>query len=261
MRRILLVVTFLFFCPYHFGSEKLPGPKKQTIASPSCLVLASANTPGAHGAYFKTRLSVFNPTAFEYPIYITLGNASGIVGRTTLQLKPSEYHVWDDFLASVFGYTGAGAIFFDSVIEPPGGSQSYKFIVNAEVYTDSLSGRYTTVVPSVEIATAQGPIPDFTAFNIGISVNSFPRTNVGCVNVSSSTKTVHADVFNINGQLVQTIIFSLAPYSWNQLPITSSVSNGSIRWQPVSAGIFAYAVGVNNTSNDGSFAMATEYIP
>jgi hypothetical protein len=84
---------------------------------------------------------------------------------------------------------------------------------------------------------------------------------VGCWNRTASPATFYADVYNPSGQLIQTVTMSVPGEAWSQATVTANVTNGYIKWRTDAVLGYAYAVVVDNKSNDGSFAPAIDYIP
>src|SRR5207249_430584 len=155
-----------------------------------------ANVPGLFGAVWKTKVALLNPTAFSYPIQVTLYDKTGKVKETNVNMSSGQVRNYDNFLSDLFSYGGAGTVKFDSQ-SIPGGSDSNQFVVNAEVYTDSSKGRYSTSVASYIY-----PAADSEAYSPGISVSSSFRTNIGCFNDSSSLNEVQADLYDSSNNLV-----------------------------------------------------------
>jgi hypothetical protein len=248
------IFTFLIFLPI---AQAAPGGSltpKAVSASTTWVIPSASNSSGAYGAYFKTHLILFNPTTLSYNVNASLYNELGPVRTVVLPVTSLQNASWDDFLGTVFNYTGAGTLILDS---STGGNTSAVFLVTAEVYSDSTSGgRYKTVVAS---GSAIDPISSSNpAYNIGISVNSTTRTNIGCFNTQTISVTVAADILNSDGTVLQTINLTLPPRSWTQVSLTTTVDNGIVAWHP-NGTIYAYAVVVDNTSNDGSYFVAAEY--
>jgi hypothetical protein len=225
----------------------------QSSASNRWVVPTSANNPGQFGAIFKTRITLFNPTSNSFPIAISLYNTIGPVLSTPITIQAGQTLSWDNFLQTFFNYQGAGTLIFDS---SAGGSTDNVFIIYAEVYSDSVNGRYKTIVANGTPISAVGPTNP--AYTIGINVSNQERTNIGCFNDSTSPNNVFADVYDATGNLLQTISFNLVPHGWLQQSCTASVAGGYILWRSLLP-VYAYMVVVDNTSNDGSFSIAMEY--
>lgn len=228
-------------------------------AAPYHVVPVMANNPGMFGAVFKTRVTLLNPTGFSYTIYVNLYSQNGKVGTRTIAISPHEAKNYENFLEDVFGYSGAGTVELDSWFDPPGGTSDYHFLVKAEVYTDSPSGEYKTVVATGAPFESIGS--RFEAYTPGIFVGAASRANIGCFNDSSSSpNTIQAHLYSASGSLIRTYSLSLPPNGWSQTGIADAVSGGYILWQPQTV-CYCYAVVVDNRSNDGAFIRATEYIP
>jgi hypothetical protein len=243
------------------GSEArdLALPKQQlSLASGFWTIPVMANTPGQFGSYFKTKVVVANPTASSYTVHATLYNTDGKVNSVPIQMPAGQIRAWENFLEEEFHYGGAGAVEFDSEFEPPGGSADFKFFVTAEVYTDSPSGRYKTIVATG--STIDSINSTDATYNLGISVDANQLTNIGCFNGSSVENVVSAEVYDISGILLDTITFNLKRNGWQQQGVSVAVTDGFIRWRP-SLSAYAYMVVVDNSSNDGTFAPATAYVP
>jgi hypothetical protein len=239
------------------AAELTPLQQQVASASPVITIPVMTNSPGALGGVFKTKVVVFNPTISSFPVEVSLYDTNGFVAKTTINLSAGQVRNYENFLAEVFTYTGAGTVNFDS-LSLPGGNANLKFLVSSEVYIDSPNGRFKTVVST---GPPLDPVaPTATAYSIGITVDGDNRTNLGCFNTSFSTNVINADVYDSANRLVTTIVLTVGGGSWTQVSLPNSVSGGYVRWRPVSAA-YCYAVVVNNTSNDGTFVPAVNYVP
>ena len=254
---VISVLFLLFSISVSIGAELIPLQSQAANASPVITIPVMTNAPGALGGVFKTKVVVFNPTIFSFPVEVSLYGTNGFVGKTTINLVAGQVRNYENFLGDVFSYTGAGTVNFDS-LSPTGGNSNLKFLVSTEVYMDSDKGRFKTVV------STGGPLdpvsPTANAYSIGITVDGDNRTNLGCFNASFSTNVISAEVYDSANRLVTTIGLTLGGGSWTQVSLPNSVSGGYIRWRPTGAA-FCYAVVVNNTSNDGTFIPAVSYVP
>ena len=230
------------------------GRKAIQVASTSVVVPSVANVTGVTGSVFRSRISLFNPTAFTYPIRATFHDTAGNMSNVNITMAPGQMRVYDDFLGDVFSTTGAGSVRFESRLIT-GGSPSFQFVVNAEVWTVVSSGRYGT-----SVTTTIGGASTSDAFSAGVRVDSDFRSNVGCFNDSGNTNVVVADVFDGSNNLVTTVTLSVPPNAWAQAAIPASLSGGFVRFRP-SQPAYCYAVVVNNTTNDGHFILASEFTP
>jgi hypothetical protein len=232
--------------------------KKSTAAFPIWTIPSVVSSPGRFGAFFKTKVIVFNPTSFDYEVVAIFFDQDGEQDSSSFHLSANSFLLWNDFLQEAFGIQGAGAVQFDSWLQPPGGSEQFDFFVTSEVYTDSPTGRYKTVV--IAGHQPESISGNSRATNVGINVTSSERTNIGVFNDSSFSTTVTARVLSFTGELVETITFSLPTQGWSQKPVTAQVSNGTIEWE-TNGPVYPYSVTVDNRSNDGSFASPNIYTP
>lgn len=135
-----------------------------------------------------------------------------------------------------------------------------EFAVVAEVYTDSPNGRYKTVVDIPD--TFDDMSSTYQSFTPGIFVDASSRTNVGCMNDSSSAAVLQLDIYSGAGALVNQYSLTVLGKSWFQAPLPDGVSGGYVAWK-LQSGLFPYcwAVVVDNTSNDGTFVLPQKYVP
>ncbi len=215
------------------------------------LLPTSANANGLFGSVYKTKVSIFNAVNASYDVRVGLSDRSGEIAHTFVPLSPGQTVTFNNILADLFGYTGGGAIDLDSR------NTGFLFIVNAQVYVDSASGRYTT---AVQFADDLGAItPSRPGFAVGISVNSLRRTNVGCASNTSVSQTIQFQGFDANNFAVGSpLTFTLKGFGWDQFGANFFVSNGGIQITTTGNAV-CYAVEVDNTSNDGTFQLATPF--
>ena len=256
MRKIMIwVLTFAALLPrVTVAKDTASGRNAIQVASTSVVVPSVANVTGVTGSVFRSRISLFNPTAFTYPIQATFHDLSGNMSKVNITMAAGQMRVYDNFLGDVFSTTGAGGVRFESRLIT-GGSPNFQFVVNAEVWTVVSSGRYGT---SVAVLTGGASTSD--AFSAGVRVDSDFRSNVGCFNDSGSTNSVVADVFDVSNNLVTTVTLSVPPNAWLQTAIPANLLAGYVRFRP-SHPAYCFAVVVNNTTNDGHFIPASEFTP
>jgi hypothetical protein len=256
MRKIMMwVLAFAVLLPgIASGKDAGAGRNAIEVASTSVVVPSVANVTGLTGSVFRSRISLFNPTAFTYPIRATFHDIAGNISNVNITMAASQMRVYDNFLGDVFSTTGAGSVRFESRLIT-GGSPNFQFVVNAEVWTVVSSGRYGT-----SVTTLTGTASTSDAYSAGIRVDSDFRSNVGCFNDSGNTNIVVADVFDGSNNLVTTVTLSVPPNAWAQAAIPASLAAGYVRFRP-SQPAYCFAVVVNNTTNDGHFILASEFTP
>jgi hypothetical protein len=215
------------------------------------LLPTSANVNGLFGSVYKTKVSVFNAVNAFYDVRVGLSDRRGEIAHVSVSLAPGQTITFNNILADLFGYTGGGAIDLDS------GNTGFTFVVNSQVYVDTPGGRYTT---AVQFADDLGAItPSRPGFVVGVSVNSLRRTNVGCASNTSVPQTISFQGFDANNFAVGSpLTFTLAGFGWDQFGANFFLTNGGIQITTTGNAV-CYAVEVDNTSNDGTFQLATPF--
>lgn len=254
MKRPIILLVLALASTQAFSRDLGPSRNALEFTSTYAVVPVMANLQGVTGSFFKTRVALMNPTAATYPIEVSLFGASGFVSKTTIIMAAGQMRSYDNFLEAVFSFTGAGTVKFESQ-RIAGGSSDFQFLVNSEVWTTSANGRYGTSVP-----TSLSEPSNSDAYSAGIKIDANTRSNIGCFNDSSLSSVVEAAVFDSSNNLVTTIMLTLDPNSWKQVPIPNTVPSGYVRFRP-SQPAFCYAVVVDNTTNDGNFIQAAEFVP
>ncbi len=249
MKRLLVLASFLILTtPLLAGEAHVRSAAPLVVGAVSHLLLpTSAYANGQYGSVFKTRISVSNVTNLTYAIRAGFSTAEGEVAAQTFTMLPYETRTWDNFLNAVLGLSGAGAIDFDS------GNTGYRFIVSAQVYVDGPNGRFSTAVQSAdEAGTIVSGRPGYV---IGISANSFDRTNLGCASDSGSPQTITADVYSPSNTYLGSLSFNMNPYGWTQVGVNIPVTDGIMVIKSTQRAV-CYGVVVDNVSNDGTFQLA-----
>ncbi len=239
------------------GEESRPariaeGRQALAVGAVSHLLLpTSANVHGNFGAFFKTKVSIFNAVNATYDIRAGLSVSNGEIAHVFITMAPGQTRTFDNILDDLFGYTGGAAIDLNS------GDTSFRFVVNAQVYVDNPTGRYTT---AFQFADDLGDItPSRPGYVVGISVNSQRRTNVGCASNTSLPQTITFQGFDANNFSVGSqFTFTLAGFGWAQYAATFTLTNGGI-YITASDNAVCFAVEVDNTSNDGTYQLATPF--
>jgi len=129
--------------------------------------------------------------------------------------------------------------------------------VSAQVYVDTNAGRYTT---SVQFADDLGALtPARPGYVVGISVNSWFRTNVGCASNTPEEQTITLRAFDSDFFLVgDPFSFTVGGYGWAQFSVNVPLNHGGITIETTRNAV-CYAVEVNNVSNDGTFQLAIPF--
>ncbi len=240
------------------GAESRPATRSATAPQPLAigavshlLLPTSANANGAYGAVYKTKVSIFNAVDTAYQIRIGLSDGSGEIDAKYLSIGAGETVTFGNFLQDVFAFYGAGAIDLDS------GDANHLFIVSSQVYVDTASGRYTTAVQFADDLGAV--VPSRPGYVVGVSVNDFSRTNIGCASNSPYDQTVTFRAFDKWGDAVGSpFSFTLRGWGWAQYSYSGALTNGGIRIDATQNAV-CFGVEVNNVSNDGTYQLATPF--
>src|SRR5437867_4074703 len=191
MKRPVFLMTFslaFVIAMPAFSQSVMLTPVGQNFASDFQTVPVMANIAGAGGATFQTYVSLFNPTASSFAVTASLYDAAGVKHDAMIALAAGELKTYQNFLDSVFQYSGGGAVTFRTP-DSAGGTHNNRVIVDAEIRT--AGARFGTTVPVIEFAGS-----DSRSFSPGITVDSNTRVNVGCFNQSDAANAVKATVFD-----------------------------------------------------------------
>jgi hypothetical protein len=246
-----------------------PAARADSGRQPNALVGSSyvfpsvANTQGLFDAFFKTKVTLYNPNAFDIVVHVQLTTAAGAPPTQNLPLAAGRLQRWDNFLQDVFGFTGGGGLIFT-------GASSKVFLAVVEVYADGPGGRYTTPVTGLLpddaiLPSALAPGAIFVA--PGIQNNAGNRANFGCLSLAPIASSVKVDFYAFtNGELTTTSsTLNVQSLAWQQqaVPIAGDdiVAIFSLTTNDPSLIAYCYAVNVNNASNDGNSIVARRTPP
>lgn len=244
MKRLIVLLALAALALPSFAQD-LRRARVTNFASEFQTLPVVANVTGIGNAKFESYVALMNPTSHSFPVEVTLYDANGNEHEATIALGAGQLKTYANFLDDVFDYAGGGAATFRAP------DPSDRFILSSEVRT----GGYTTSVPALEFPGSTSP-----AFSPGVIVNASWRTNVGCFNQSESMNAIAVRVLDRNGMVVGTQTMHLDGEAWGQMPIASVIVDGVVEFRPSEAAV-CYAVVVSNTTNDGRFISATEYLP
>lgn len=216
----------------------------------------SANVQGI-GAYFRTKLTIFNTTGTGYDIRAGFSTTAGEVSAKLIHIGPFQSITSDNFVLDVFGLTGGGAIDLDSRYD---GRTDHDFLTNATVYVDiGGGGRYSMAIQPADFTGFAGP--SNPVILVGVSVNSTTRTNIGCASNYSGTQHLTAQAFNADGSAASAATgFDMVGYGWGQVAITGTFNSGTIVISTnAPAGAACYGTEINNATGDATFYLGIPY--
>lgn len=222
-----------------------------------------ANTLGLFDAFFKTKVTLYNPNTFDITLHATLTTTAGAAPTRNLPLAAGSLRRWDNFLLDVFTFTGGGGLVLTEDTSKP-------FIAVVEVYVDGPNGRFSTPVTGILaddaiVSPADAPGAIFAV--AGIQNNAGNRANFGCLSLAPVASSVKVDFFAFIGTDLTTTstTLNLQAVSWQQqavpIPGDDIVALFSLTTNDSSLIAYCYAVNVNNTSNDGNSVVARRTPP
>jgi hypothetical protein len=252
MKRLFWSVSFsaLVLCAASAPARQL---EPQLGAFNRIVLPTNANVGGLLGTFYRTRVTILNVTNDSFAVQVLLYGGVGQVGVTTITLAPHQARVYENVLQDLFGFTGAGALVFDSFVN------GRDFIVTGEVFNDKAGcGRFKTVVSGGPIL--EPSLPGFDSYSLGVIVDANNRTNIGVFNDSTQDVTVTIEVFDGSGSLVNTQTKTFGAKTWNQFGLTGiTIASGVVRYR-VNQQAFIWAVTVSNDSGDGTFFPAADIV-
>lgn len=212
---------------------------------------SSANVAALNGAFYKTHVTLLNPTSRDTTISAGLMTPGGATAWKAITLAANTYTSYQNFLQEAFGYTGGAgiALFSDA---------SQHFVAVGEVYTEGASGRFSTPLVGLNGSDAlAGSAAGATSVVAGLRSTPETRSNFGCSNLDPVPVTVRVDFSAIVDGVPTTanVDLTLGPSQWRQQAVPlqgaeifgffSMTSGGGPR------GVYCYGVNVDNVSNDG----------
>jgi hypothetical protein len=222
------------------------------------VIPAAASTPGAFGSFFRTEVTITNPSPFGMGVRLVFhpANRSAEPGdpRRNVFLVGNQTETFTDILATL-GQTGLGSI---DVL-----TTGFTPVVTTRVYNDAgtagTSGFTEEVVTSYEAITSGA----FADFAIPADLTNY-RVNVGIRTLGEST-TFLVTVFDATGAVVGTTTARTVPADYfEQIPLSAFLdgvtppAGGLARIHITSGGsaVF-YSATTDNRTNDGSLKMLT----
>lgn len=218
---------------------------------------SSANVQGAFGAYFRTRVAIYNPNPFPVSVLARLFTPAGGSDVRSLDLSAFGLYTSENFLGDEFGYSGgAGFRLVESTVTHP-------FVVTAEVYADGPHGRFTTPLTGL-VAADRVPREEETGYgrSQALRADASYRANFGCANLDDVETVVRGQFWGRSGtvEVVENVTLTLPPQGWKQLPVPIQADWLRVNFRVASGGgplgTYCYGVTVNNVSNDGTVTTA-----
>lgn len=217
----------------------------------SLVIPAVGRSAGANGTYWRSDVTMYNPTSSRLGIvlkYLVAGADNRNPTTRTLAIEPRQTTTLADVLAQMGIESGTGAL------ELSWFATSGPVVTSRTYTTTSGSGTYGQSIDPVGAFATEVAVP-------GLRSDSEYRSNVGFVNSASTPMTVRVQLLAAAGYEIASTWITLAPKSQVQYAVTSlfpsiGTSAGSFTMSArgdVSGALFAYASMVDNGSGDPVF--------
>lgn len=262
LRNALVLCTLALAASAFAGDARRPN----ALVGNAYVFPSSANTAGQFGAYFKTKMTIYNPGSSPITVHAFLSTPAGASQTTDIALPANTYTRWDNFLDTVFSYAGGAGI----NLQESTGTKS--FIAVAEVYTESDAGRYSTPLTGLfaddAVVILGNPVASPLSIVAGLRVDSSNRANFGCSSANAAPVQVRAEFWgftNFTRNGVTRVTVDLGPFGWVQQAVPAQGDDILAYFWIVSGspggGVYCYGVNVNNASNDGTSIPARTWSP
>jgi subtilisin family serine protease/PKD repeat protein len=248
----------------HGLSDPTPASRTITVAPAMTGVVAGvANVAGAQGSDWHSDLYLHNAAAGEAIVELSYSPADGTVGAPeTVTVAPDQTLALEDVVASVFGTSGSGAIFWRVV-----GGAADRLLVSANTYNrvDAVQ-RFGQQIPGVRWGD-----PRHAGSHVTVpALAGRYRSNLGFATGADCT-IVAVTGFDRSGALVAQRTITVQPWSWVQLnslfervfpdllpdPANTPVAESLHRFQVngVDGPVVGYTSVIDNATNDGSYFL------
>jgi len=159
------------------------------------VVPAVAHSAGAMGSLWRTDVAVVNRASASTRLQVTfvpVGGAATVRSATLAALSTTE---WSDVLVSMFGHGSASSVSGALAV-----SSDQPLFVSSRTFNQGATGTFGGYLPGVAVTSAltfgeMGCLPH-------LKKNASFRTNIGVVNLGTSTATVLIRLYGSGGQQV-----------------------------------------------------------
>jgi hypothetical protein len=222
------------------------------------VIPAAASAPGAFGSFFRTEMTITNPSPYGMGVILVYHPAGKSAGpddpRKTTLLLGNESRTYTDIVETM-GQTGLGSL---DVL-----TSGFTPVITTRVYNDAgsagTSGFTEDVVTSYD-AIRSGAYADFT---IPADLTNY-RVNMGIRTLGESS-TFRVTVYDATGALVGSTAERTVPANYfEQIPLSTFLTGvtppagGLARIHVTSGGSAVFYAATNdNRTNDGSLKMLT----
>ncbi len=229
------------------------------------VIPAVAGTPGSHGTYWSSAVSVTNLATTDRQIEVTY-TPRGVNGLTSYSsesvlVPASSQMAWSDIVTELFSTTGAGALEF----------RGQQLAVASRTSTPGVdSGSYGQGIPPVQPGQILSSAGTATATMGGVEEGAVFRTNLGLCEISGEGATVRISIMDSSMTELGHRDYGLRPYEnlqINQVAVavagTGALSNGIAKVTVLSGNgrVAAYLSVVDNATGDPTFIAIAPQSP
>jgi len=239
----------------------------QAQLSSAWIVPAAAHTSGVGGTFWKTDLSVQNPQQYELNLVVQYlpadRNNSGGVPTMDLVIYPWEtLNFWDVLGPEGFDAYGTGALLVYVPLEYACEGSSCDFLVSSRTYTVDPWGGGGELAQGIPGATVlEGT--DWVTFGYATGIlndGAAFRCNFGAASWTADWTRVQVDVQNAAGEVVDSELLQIPPFSQIQRRLNARVSGGTLVFYlvdgPQDSFVYPYASTVDADTGDPSYFFA-----
>ena len=209
-------------------------------------VAAASHAPGAAGSTWRTDLSVLNTCSSQVTVELRLHRSEGIASRS-YTIEAGAQQLFPDVVASLVSVDATGSL----EISPSG-----PVLVASRTYNAASTGTFGQGLDG--IAASAGLSAGGSAFLLGLAENGSFRTNVGLLNMGTTTAAVDVHLMTTTGAEVGTFHLDVPagllvqdPRPYLQRFGRSDIAAGFARVDVASgSGVWAYASVVDNATGD-----------
>ena len=240
-----------------------PNVIEYETADSAFIIPAAGSVQGSNGTFFRSDLTIGNFNGNDQNIgvgWLASGQDNSAAPLTFFIVPKNSISVYNDFVGQQLHKSGLGALLvvaYDSTGKT----------IDSEAFIDGFSRIWTpqpgsagTVSQSFPAVSVLDSSDNFTAFALGLRLDSNYRTNAGIVNLDTVSHTWTVTSINTGASMQITV----PPFSMSQPGVPanfgSQAGNLSLTYDVNAVNFFwsAYASSVDNTTGDGWVSRATQ---
>ncbi|HEX8154014.1 MAG TPA: PKD domain-containing protein, partial [Thermoanaerobaculia bacterium] len=217
----------------------------------SLIVPAVGRAPGANGTFWRSDVTLFNPSDERMLVairYLAAGADNRNVTSSSVSLSAHQTVVLEDILSAMGKTAGSGAL-------EVAWTASAGPVVGSRTYTSTEAGG--TFGQSIDPIASYGS----DVYVAGLRSDTSFRSNVGFVNGGTDAMNVSVELLSSTGSVIGSASFELKPKSQTQMSVAAlfpsvdaaSIGTFTLRATANAPKLFAYGSIVDNASGDPVF--------